>query len=175
MDENKTGTLATIRLYKPEDLESGRALWVELTEWHRFIYQSPGIGGLDPGHNFDQHLTRVGPEHIWIAEMDAQVVGLVGLIPGEGEAELEPLVVSEPYRGLGIGRQLTDTVIREARKKGFQQLKVRPVARNKQAISFFHEIGFDILGQVDLFMDFVSANRQLWKGEEQIAGRSFRI
>jgi hypothetical protein len=94
MDDRSTDKPAIIRLYRPEDLQPCRVLWVELTEWHRAIYQSLGIGGSDPGHFFDEHLDRVGPAHIWVAEVDGQVVGLAGLILGEEEAELEPLVVS---------------------------------------------------------------------------------
>ena len=106
----KSDAVATIRRYKPEDLESCRALWVELTEWHRHIYQSPSIGGPDPGRYFDEHLSRVGPEHVWVAQLDGRIVGMSGLIPSEAEAELEPLVVSESHRGLGIGRQLAEAV-----------------------------------------------------------------
>lgn len=175
MEDKRTDAPITIRPYRPEDLESCRALWVELTEWHRHIYQSPGIGGSDPGRHFDEHLQRVGPENIWIAEVDARVVGLAGLIPGEAEAELEPLVVSESYRGLGIGRQLAATVIEAARARGVRQLMVRPVARNELAIRFYHELGFDILGQVEMFMDFGPADRQVWKSGERMAGRDFRV
>ena len=175
MEDKRAETPTTIRPYKPEDLEPCRALWVELTEWHRYIYQSPGIGGLDPGRQFDEHLNRVGPEHIWVAELSGRVVGLAGLIPSAGEAELEPLVVSEPYRGLGIGRQLAEAVIEAARTRGMPQLKVRPVARNEPAIRFFHKLGFDILGHMELFMDFGPAERQIWKLGERMAGRDFRV
>lgn len=175
MEDRKVDPATTIRHYKSEDLESCRTLWEELTEWHRRIYQSPGIGGPDPGRQFDTHLNRAGTEHVWVAEVGGRVVGLVGLIPGEGEAELEPLVVSEPYRGLGIGRQLAETVIEAARGDGVHQLKVRPVARNEPAIRIFHELGFDILGQIELFMDFGPADHQVWRRGERMAGRDFRV
>ena len=175
MEARRTDIPITIRPYRPEDLASCRALWVELTEWHRHIYQSPGIGGADPSLHFDEHLNRVGPEHIWVAEVSGQLVGLAGLIPGEGEAELEPLVVSGPYRGLGIGRQLTEAVIKAARTRGVGQLRVRPVARNELAIRFFHQLGFDILGQIELFMDFGPVERQVWQLGERMAGKDFRV
>lgn len=171
----KSDTVATIRRYTSEDLESCRVLWVELTDWHRRIYQSPSIGGPDPGRHFDEHLSRVGPEHIWVAEADGRVVGMSGLIPSEAEAELEPLVVSESHRGLGIGRQLAEAVIEAARESGARQLKVRPVGRNEPAIQFFHELGFDIMGHIELFMDFGPVSRQDWRYGERMAGRDFRV
>ena len=175
MKEKKTDPPITVRSYKPEDLESCRALWVELTEWHRQIYQSPEIGGPNPGLLFDEHLSRVGPENIWAAEVGGQVVGLAGLIPGGSEAELEPLVVSQAYRDQGIGRELAEAVIAAARRRGVRQLMVRPVARNDTAIRFYHDLGFDILGQIELFMDFVTREPNLWRPGERIAGRDFKV
>src|SRR5437870_2429650 len=89
---------AKIRSYEADDLAVCRALWVELTEWHRQIYESPQIGGADPGRRFDEHLRQVGRDHIWLATIEGDVVGMVGLIEEESEFELEPLVVSERWR-----------------------------------------------------------------------------
>lgn len=177
MKDQKTDKEITIRHYKPEDLESCRALWVELTDWHRYIYQSPGIGGSDPGRQFDEHLNLVGPEHIWVADVGGQVVGLSGLIIGEDEVEgeLEPVVVSKAFRGQGIGRKLAEAVMEAARNFGVHQLKVRPVARNELAIKFFHKLGFNILGHIELFMDFGPEDRQVWNLGERLAGRDFKI
>lgn len=164
-----------IRGYKAGDLDACRALWLELTEWHRYIYSSPGIGGSDPGRYFDEHLERVGPEHIWVAEVEGRVVGLTGLILAQGEAELEPLIVSSSYRGMGIGKQLTLAVISAAQKQGAPQLKVRPVARNSATIQFFYSLGFNILGHIELFVDFKPPDHQVWKAGEQIAGMEFKV
>ncbi len=165
----------TIRNYRPDDLDACRALWVTLTEWHRQIYESPDIGGPDPGHQFDEHLEKVGGDNIWIAEVGGQAVGLTGLIPGDGEAELEPLVVRETHRRLGIGRRLAETVVEAARVRGIGQLTVRPVGRNASAIQFFHALGFGVLGHIELFMDFRPPERQGWQPGERLAERDFKV
>lgn len=167
--------MLAIRPYEPGDLEACRRLWEELTEWHRFLYASPSIGGEDPGRKFDEHLARVGPQRIWVAEADGDVVGLAGLILEEGAAELEPVVVTERMRGRGIGRKLAQTVIERAREQGVRQLEVRPVARNADAIRFFHRLGFDVLGQLELLLDLGPADRQVWRSGELIADRQFRV
>lgn len=146
--------LLEIRRYQPADRKQCRDLWRELTAWHRKIYQDPTIGGERPEHYFDEHLAKVGSERLWVAAYDSQVVGLVGLVVEEKEAEIEPLIVSENFRYRGIGKQLLRTVISEARNLGVKFLKVKPVARNVQAIKFFYSQGFKNLGHIDMFLDF---------------------
>jgi GNAT superfamily N-acetyltransferase len=164
--------VATVRGYEPRDLEACRGLWVELTQWHRDIFDSPEIGGDDPGRAFDEHLAKVGAENIWVAEVEGRVIGLAGLIPDP--SELEPVVVSEAHRGHGIGRLLAETVVSAARERGARTIQVRPVGRNVEAIRFFHELGFDTLYRLELGMDLVERDREIWKLGERLADRDFR-
>lgn len=175
MNKNDVQKNLVIRGYEPRDLEDCRRLWLELTEWHRTIYDSPQIGGENPGLFFDEHLHHVGSSNIWVAVVDGKVVGLTGLILEDEEAELEPLVVTGELRGLGIGRRLAETIINQARKVGVNQLKVRPVGRNDKAIQFFHALGFNILGHIELFQEFRPEKQNIWRDRETLAGRKFRV
>ena len=91
------------------------------------------------------------------------------------EIELEPIVVSELWRGRGIGRQLAERVVAEARVAGMGQLLARPVARNAAAIRFVHGLGFDALGQLPLVLDFRPAADQIWRLGATIADRDLRV
>jgi len=153
-------TELVIRKYLPIDGESCRSLWRELTEWHRRIYQDPSIGGSHPEEFFDKHLAKVGADYLWVATLDSRVVGLAGLIVNKEETEIEPLIVSQPYRNKGIGRRLVETMVAEAHKQGVRFLTVKPVARNMAAVGFFHKQGFRNIGHVELFIDF---SKQQWK------------
>ena len=164
---------AQIRRYQPPDLDSCRGLWEELTQHHREIYDDPSIGGDDSGHYFDEHLARVGPERIWVAERDGEVLGFVGLILEEQGAEVEPVIVASRHRGKGIGRALLSRAVEEARKLGVRYLTVKPVARNVEAISFFHRSGFRTLGHIDLFMDLGQPEPGAWKPGLELFGHSF--
>ncbi len=166
--------MPTVRGYEPRDLDSCRQLWVELTQRHRDIYDSPGIGGDDPGRAFDDHLAKIGGENVWIAEVDGRVVGLAGLIPGD-DPELEPIVVTEQCREQGIGRLLALAVFTAARAGGARTIQVRPVGRNVEAIRFFHRLGFDILAHVQLQLDLVPRERDPWVAGERLAERDFRF
>jgi GNAT superfamily N-acetyltransferase len=162
----------TVRPYAAGDLAGCRALWAELTETHRVLYADPTFGGDDPGLAFDEHLAEAGDDRIWVAESSGGVVGLAGLLVHDERAELEPLVVAEACRGRGVGRALAEAVIAAARELGFPRLRVRPVGRNTEAIRFFHALGFDVLGRVDLRIDLEPTARA---PGERIAGREFRV
>jgi GNAT superfamily N-acetyltransferase len=164
-----------IREYEERDRDACRALWVQLTQWHRDIYDDQSIGSGDPAGWFDRYLAEKEPVAVWVAELDERVVGFTGALPVEGGAryELEPIVVDAEHRGYGIGRALAGTVIERARADGMRGVEVKPVARNSDAIRFFHALGFDVLGQLELGLDLVRPER--WRAGERLAGRAFRV
>ena len=166
-----------IRSYEARYLETCRTLWVQLTEWHRTIYDAPAIGGDNPGLQFDEHLGKVGSDQIWLAEIDGEVVGMTGLEPGidEGTLQIEPLIVVPEARGSGVGKALVEHLIGVIKSKGLRDLNVRVVGRNSEAIRFYREMGFDIIGYIELFLDTTPDAEQMWRDGETIAGRRFRV
>ncbi len=159
-------------MFGPADEAVCRALWVELTERHRLIYESPSIGGSDPAADFDSLLADSRLAGIWLAEVDGQVVGMAGLLLDGGEAEVEPIVVTEQHRSRGVGARLLEELRREALARGVAHLTIRPVARNVDAIRAFHRAGFNILGHIDMFMD-LRENQPTWKEGVEVHGFPF--
>lgn len=160
----------TIRGYRDDDRQSCRALWKDLTEWHREIYQDPTIGGDAPEHYFDDHLARVGPGNLWVAVQGSRVVGLIGLIEKGAEGEIEPLIVTKHSRRLGIGTRLLEAAVAEARSRGIRILEINPVARNTETIEWLYGHGFRTLGQIGLFMDLTGHR---WKQGPKLYGHEF--
>jgi len=148
-----------IRAYVPGDRAACRALWCELTEHHREIYEDAGIGGDDPGGHFDEYLAHPHFVAAWVAELGGRIVGLTGLLRGEDGVEIEPVVVRRAQRSRGIGRRLVEHVIAEARERGERSLSIRPVARNAGAIRHFLRAGFSVVGRVELFQSLVDSDR----------------
>lgn len=163
-----------VRDYAPADYAAGRMLWVELTEQHRRIYGDPSIGGDDPGSAFDDYLAAPARVASWVAHLDGQVVGLTGLFDRGTSGEVEPVVVTDPLRGRGVGRLLIERVVAEAVARGYEYLAIRPVARNVGAIRRFHDAGFQTLGgHVDLTMD-LAGRRHGWLDGARLHGLDFR-
>ena len=161
----------TIRDYQTKDYDICRSLWVELTQHHRDIYEDPSIGGDDPGRGFDRYLENPQRRGTWAAELGGRVVALAGLLTHshteEGEAgtegEVEPVVVSQPYRDHGIGSRLVEYVVEQAREKGVRFLCIRPASRNERAISLYVRLGFSAVGAIELLQDLSSSYDRKWK------------
>ena len=162
-----------IRSYTADDLGACRSLWVELVQRHRDIYDDQSIGGDDPGLEFDKHLDRVGPERIWVATSGKEVIGLVALIQDSEQAEIEPIVVSSQHRDQGIGHELLNYAIEQAKALGVLCLSVKPVARNEEAISFFYGAGFKTLGHIQLFKWLGPSTPGQWKPGPELFGKPF--
>ncbi len=162
-----------IRSYEPADRDACRVLWVELTQHHRDIYGAPTIGGDDPGAIFDEQLDKVGSGNLWVAVDGDRVVGLTGIQETGDLVEVEPVIVAASHRGRGIGRRLVEHVVAVARERQVPILSVRPVARNADAIAFFHGAGFTTLGHLELFMDLRPG--RTWQDGETIAGQEFQV
>jgi GNAT superfamily N-acetyltransferase len=175
--ESRVATVADplIRDFEERDRDACRALWVQLTQWHRDIYDDQSIGSGNPDSWFDTYLAEKQPVAVWVAELDGRVVGFTGALALDGGAryELEPIVVDAAFRGRGIGAALARTVIERARADGMRGVEVKPAARNSDAIRFFHALGFDVLGQLELELDLVRPER--WRDGERLAGRPFRV
>jgi GNAT superfamily N-acetyltransferase len=161
-----------IRAYEPADHDACRALHVQLVEHHREIYESPSIGGDDPGAGFDEYLALADRVSTWVAVDDGRIVGMTGLLWSDGEATIEPVVVASGERRRGIGRRLVETAIEESRRLGAVDVNVKPVARNDSAIAAFHELGFRTVGHVQLFMR-LGASDARWRDGLDIQGRRF--
>ena len=132
---------ASVREYQVGDLDRCRQLWRSLVQRHRDIYEDPTIGGPDPGVEFDAHLKHPQLHCLWVVADADQLLGLCGLLVQEEASELEPIIVDPNCRGRGVDALLARRAIEESRRLGLKCINVRPVARNLEAIRFFHREG----------------------------------
>ncbi len=90
------------------------------------------------------------------------------------EAEVEPIIVTRAVRSRGVGGRLLAHAIAEARRREIRFLGAKPVARNIEALTFFHDAGFATLGHLDVFLELSKPTPREWKDGVSVHGRRYR-
>jgi ribosomal protein S18 acetylase RimI-like enzyme len=123
-----------------KDLNESRALLVEYSD-------SLGIDLCF--QNFDQELVNLPGDYappsgrLLIAQIDGTIAGCIALRKLENcICEMKRLYVRPQFRGLQIGRALTEAVIAEAREIGYTRMRLDTLPSMKKAQAIYQDIGF---------------------------------
>jgi len=72
-----------------------------------------------------------------------QAVGCVGLRKiSKGICEMKRMYVRKKYRGKGIGRKLANKIIKEARRIGYERMRLDTISTMVEAIHLYKSMGF---------------------------------
>ena len=123
------------------DFELGKRLFRTYAE---------GLGFDLSFQQFDQELEQVDqmyspPEGmLLIVNAEEEVaIGCFGLRPLEaGICELKRMYLHANYRGMGIGRKMMEEAFRQARKIGYEKMRLDTLDRMKPAIALYENYGF---------------------------------
>lgn len=78
-----------------------------------------------------------------LASTDSAVLGVVGLRPVLGaDCEMKRLYIRPPGRGAGLGRLLTNSLIKEARLAGYGRILLDTLPTMTQAQALYRSMGF---------------------------------
>ncbi|KAJ7365615.1 N-acetylaspartate synthetase [Desmophyllum pertusum] len=87
--------------------------------------------------------------HMWVAEWNGKVVGMVGLIHHEdhkpGVAELQRMSVSTTCRKMGIARKLLDELLKHAREQRFEKIILTTTSAQGPAVGLYKKYGFKLM------------------------------
>jgi putative acetyltransferase len=82
----------------------------------------------------------------FIAEKNGEIVGGAGIYPTdalpEGTCELVKMYLSPRARGIGLGRFLIDTCIKQAAELGYTQVYLESMPELKKAVRIYEKFGF---------------------------------
>lgn len=93
-------------------------------------------------------LQQIMEGRVFVAERASQVAGFAVLLPrDDDEFELDGLFVDPPHWRQGIGRQLLDHCMHEARAMGARNLQL---VGNTHAEGFYKACGFECAGEIPL-------------------------
>ena len=86
---------------------------------------------------------------ILLAWSDEKLAGVVALRPlqDDGVCEMKRLYLRDEYRGQGVGRQLTQDIIKAAIKVGYVKMRLDTEQRLETAIAMYRKFGFEEIGR----------------------------
>jgi ribosomal protein S18 acetylase RimI-like enzyme len=100
--------------------------------------------------DFNRELAELPGEYsepagcILIAREGSAIVGCVALrsFGGREVCEMKRLYVRVAFRGRGVGRQLAESIIAEAKVRGYRKMKLDTLASMGKAIQLYKSLGF---------------------------------
>ena len=117
-----------------------KELFLEYAEWLNFDLCFQGF------ENELQNLDKVYENPggcLLLAYAGCNVAGCVALRKiSDDVCEMKRLFVREKYRGLKIGRMLSNRIIEIAKEKGYGKMKLDTLERMKAAVQLYRSIGF---------------------------------
>jgi len=130
-----------VQVQSEKDITQARELFEEYAAWLEIdlCFQ-----------NFDRELAGLPGDYalptgrLLLAFVDEQLAGCVALRKiDEGVCEMKRLFVRPAFRGKGLGRKLTETIIEEARRIGYQQVRLDTLPPKMQtAVGVYRSLGF---------------------------------
>jgi GNAT superfamily N-acetyltransferase len=80
--------------------------------------------------------------HIWVAEDDTRLVGLLVLVPQPDHLLLENVAVHWEAQGRGVGRQLLGVAEREARRQHFGEIRLYTNELMTENLAYYPRHGY---------------------------------
>ncbi len=136
---------------RPESLSIRQASSVAETATARSLFEEYAAAlGIDLGYQgFADELVGLPGSYalprgrLSIAWVGDEAVGCVALRPlGEDVCEMKRLYVRPQFRGGGIGKQLAEAIIAEARQIGYAIMRLDTVPKLKSATRMYESLGF---------------------------------
>ena len=137
---DRNDTVYVARPYQPNDREALLAMYEKIDDYNRAM-------GLPPKarSQLETWLDRLASNG-WnlVVEVGDRIVGHTAVIPADSDSPEFIIFVHQDYQNSGIGSELIKQLIAYAKDKNHQALTLEVSKGNKQAISVYQNIGFEV-------------------------------
>lgn len=123
-----------------EELEAIRSLFISYGLWRN---HDAALG--DFQKELDELPGKYGPPEgaLFLAEEEGQPAGMIAYQKiGEGICEMKRMFVLDEFRKRGIGKKLVELLIAEAKRNGYQRMRLDTHPRMKAAHRLYAQMGF---------------------------------
>jgi len=79
---------------------------------------------------------------VWVAEVGGIVAGALVLVPGDGFLRLANVAVHPDHRGAGLGRRLMELAESEARRAGYDEMRLNTHADMAETVALYARNGW---------------------------------
>lgn len=166
--EYSTAMPQTFRQVRPSEFE-------QIVDFYKRVVEALEGREHHPGWTWEHYPTVEGLKcyvddgHMWAAERDGQLVGVVNLNsdvppgyeripwltdhPVEAVLAVHTLAVSPDHQGQGVGTRLVRDIITHAAREGYRSIRLDVYPVNETARRLYESTGFSYLGQHELIYD----------------------
>jgi len=85
--------------------------------------------------------------HVWVAVEENNIIGGLFLVPEDGYLKLATVAVRPDHSGKGLGRKLIALSEREAKVKGYSEMRLNTHAAMTKNIQFYIQLGWREFGR----------------------------
>jgi len=117
------------------------------------VWESTGLGDACRGDNLDRilHSLDIGGKMLVACTPEGRVIGTSWMTYDGRRLHLHHMGVLPAYQRKGIGQLLSEESLCFAEKKN-TQIKLEVHRTNKNAIALYRKLGFDYLGDYDVYI-----------------------
>ena len=128
------------KLETDEEINSAKELILEYIKWLNFDLCFQNID--DELENFPEKYKSPDGEFI-IAKENDSVIGCVALKKLENKTcEMKRLFVKEEYKGKGIGQKLVEIILKEAKTRNYEKMRLDTLDTMEAALNIYRNNGF---------------------------------
>ena len=104
--------------------------------------------GREPGPMRDDYAQRIADGQVWVMEAEGELVGLVELTERPESFLLHNVAVAPAAQGKGYGRRLIAFAEDEAKRRGYDELRLYTNVLMVENIALYQHLGFREIGRI---------------------------